>query len=49
MTMIFATQFAGEIASVMNADDGLLRQRLAMLSSDERRALREALSEPELA
>jgi len=29
--------------------DGLLRQRLAALSSDERGALREALSEPELA
>jgi len=50
MTMIFATEFAGEITSVMNGGgDGLLRQRLAMLSSEERRALREALGEPELA
>jgi len=30
-------------------DDGLIRERLATLSSEERRALREALSEPELA
>jgi hypothetical protein len=33
----------------MNGGDGLLRQRLAMLSSDERRALREALNEPDFA
>jgi hypothetical protein len=48
--MIFATQFAGEIAAVMNGGGGgLLRQRLAALSPDERRALREALAEPEFA
>jgi hypothetical protein len=48
--MIFATQFAGAIAAVMNGNgDGLLRERLAALSSDERRVLLEALSERELA
>jgi hypothetical protein len=50
MTLIFATQFANEISSVMDGNgDGLLRQRLAALSSEERHALREALGEPELA
>ena len=48
MNLIFATQFAGEIASVVNGGDGLLRQRLATLGPDERRVLREALAEPEL-
>ena len=48
MTLIFATQFAGEISSVMDGGDGLLRERLAALGPDERRALREALAEPEL-
>jgi len=49
LTLVFATQFAGEVASVMNGSgDGLLRKRLAALSPDERRMLREAVSEPEL-
>jgi hypothetical protein len=50
LTLVFATQFAGEIPAVMNGNgDGLLRERLAALSSEERGVLREALSEPELA
>src|SRR5262249_6006934 len=49
LNLVFATQFANEISSVMGGNgDGLLRQRLATLSSEERRTLREALSEPEL-
>ena len=48
MTLIFASQFAGEISSVMNGVGDLLRQRLASLGPDERRILREALAEPEL-
>jgi hypothetical protein len=49
MTLVFATQFAGEIAAVMHGDgDAALRDRLAGLGPDERRRLREALSEPEL-
>jgi hypothetical protein len=48
MTMIFATQFATEIASVMDRGNGLLRERLASLSPGERHALREALAELEL-
>ena len=48
MTLIFATQFAGEISSVMDGGGDLLRQRLAALGPDERRALRAALAEPEL-
>jgi hypothetical protein len=47
MTLIFASQFADEVASVTADADGLLRQRLAALGPDERRVLREALSEPE--
>ena len=46
MNLIFATQFAAEIASVVASGDRLLRARLAGLSPDERRALREALAEP---
>ena len=49
MNLIFATQFANEIASVVANGDALLRQRLTSLSPDERGVLREALSEPELA
>jgi hypothetical protein len=50
LNLVFATQFANEISSIMDGNgDGLLRQRLAALSSEERQALREALSEPELA
>jgi hypothetical protein len=49
MTLVFATQFAGEIAAVMHGDgDAVLRERLAALGPDERRRLREALSEPAL-
>jgi hypothetical protein len=50
MTLIFATQFAGEIAAVMRGDgDAALRDRLATLGPDERRRLREALAAPEFA
>jgi hypothetical protein len=49
LTVVFATQFAEEIASLAIGDgDALLRQRLASLSNAERRVLRETLSEPEL-
>jgi hypothetical protein len=48
MNLVFATQFATEIASVAASGDGLLRQRLAGLSPDERRASREALVRAEL-
>jgi hypothetical protein len=49
LTLVFATQFAGEIAAVANGGgSALLRRRLSALSGDERRVLREALSEPEL-
>lgn len=47
MTLVFASQFADEIASVVDGGDRLLRQRLSRLGPDERRALREALAEPE--
>jgi hypothetical protein len=47
MTLVFATYFAKEITSVAAGGDGLLRQRLAKLGPDERRAVREALAEPE--
>jgi hypothetical protein len=48
-TLIFATQFAGEIAAVMHGEgDAVLRHRLAALSSDERSVLQTALSELEL-
>jgi hypothetical protein len=48
MTLVFATQFADEIAAVMHGDgDVVLRDRLAALGPDERRRLREALTEPE--
>jgi hypothetical protein len=48
LSLVFATEFAGEIAAVTSSSGELLRQRLAQLSGDERRVLREALSEPEL-
>ena len=48
LTLVFATHFVDEIASVVTTDDALLRRRLASLSPDERRVLREALAEPEL-
>jgi hypothetical protein len=49
MTLVFATQFAGEIAVVIHGDgEAALRDRLAALGLDERRRLREALAELEL-
>ena len=47
MQMIFATQFAGEIAAVSTQDGGdeLLRERVAALDVDQKRVLREALQE----
>jgi hypothetical protein len=49
MTLVFATQFADEIAAVATGGgSALLRQRLSALSGDERRLLREALSDLEL-
>jgi hypothetical protein len=49
LTLVFATYFADEISAVVGSGDELLRTRLASLSKDERRVLREALLEPELA
>jgi hypothetical protein len=48
MQLVFASQFADEIAAVAAEGDRLLRQRLATLGPDERRLLREALAEPDL-
>jgi len=48
MTLVFASQFADEIGSVVARGDGLLRERLDSLGPDERHILREALAEPEL-
>jgi hypothetical protein len=48
MTLVFATQFADEIASIAHDGDGRLLERLARLGADERRMLREALDELEL-
>ena len=45
MKMIFATQFASEIAAVTEDGDALLRERVAALDDDQRGVLREALSE----
>jgi len=45
MTLVFATQFADEVASVVSGGDELLRKRLALLGEDERRVLRQALDE----
>ena len=42
--MIFATQFASEIAAVTeNSGDALLRERVAALDEEQRQLLREAL------
>ena len=50
MTLVFATQFANEVAAVMDGEgDAFLRDRLAALGPNERRRLREALAAPELA
>ena len=43
MKMIFATQFASEIAAVTEDGDALLRERVAALHEDQRQLLREAL------
>jgi hypothetical protein len=42
MTLVFASQFADEIASLAEGGDGLLWQRLAALGPAERRVLRES-------
>jgi hypothetical protein len=46
-TLVFATHFAEEIASVVDGDDELLRQRLGSLGAKERGLLRRALDELE--
>jgi hypothetical protein len=43
MTLVFASQFADEIASLAECGNGLLWQRLAALGAAERRVLREGL------
>jgi hypothetical protein len=49
LQILGATLFTEEIASITSREgDAVLRQRLASLSRDERRVLREALSDPEL-
>jgi hypothetical protein len=45
MQMIFATQFASEIAAVTNDGDALLRGRVAALDEGQRQLLREGLDE----
>jgi hypothetical protein len=45
MQMIFATQFASEIAAVTEDGDVLLRERVAALDEDQRQLLRESLDE----
>jgi hypothetical protein len=45
MKLIFATQFASEIAAVTKDEDALLRERVASLDEDQRHLLREALEE----
>ncbi len=46
MKMIFATHFASEIAAVTeDGGEAMLRQRVAALSEDERRLLRDAVDE----
>ena len=48
LQILAATLFADEIAAVAGSADSYLRDRLTALGRDERRALREALAEPEL-
>ena len=43
MQLIFATQFAGEIAAVSDGGDALLRDRITALDEVQRRMLRDAL------
>jgi hypothetical protein len=48
LTLVFASQFANEITSVVRGGgEALMRERLSSLGPDERRILREALAEPE--
>jgi hypothetical protein len=49
MQLIFATQFAGEIAAVTEDGDDLLRDRVAALDEEQRQLLREALDEVRIA
>jgi hypothetical protein len=50
LKMIFATQFASEIAAVTeDGGDALLRERVASLDDDQRTLLREALDEVKIA
>jgi hypothetical protein len=49
LQMIFATQFASEIAAVTEDGDGLLRERVAALDDGQRQLLREALDEVKIA
>jgi hypothetical protein len=49
MQMIFATQFASEIAAVTADGDALLRERVASLDAEQRQLLREALDEVTIA
>ena len=46
-TLVFSAHFAGELAAVTSDGDKLLRERLCLLSRDERRVLRLALDELE--
>jgi hypothetical protein len=43
LQLVFATEFAGEIAAVSENGDALLRERVAALDDGQRRLLREAL------
>jgi hypothetical protein len=49
MRLVFVTQFADEIASVIEGGDQLLRQRLSALNRDERAVLSQTLRELEAA
>jgi hypothetical protein len=50
MQMIFAAQFASEIAAVTeNGGDALLRGRVAALDEDQQQLLREAVDKAKIA
>jgi hypothetical protein len=49
LQMIFATQFASEIAAVAEDGDALLLERVAALDGEQRQLLREALDEVKIA
>ncbi len=49
LRLIFATQFASEVAAVTEDGDTLLRERVAALDEDQRLLLREALDEVKIA